>query len=274
MLSRTEPSKAVVTAGFRPRPEHVGSIHDDDAARTYGYRGALVPGIILYGYLSDFVVQSWGLDWVARGSMRSHSRRPVYEGDRLTIVAQPVREDAAGLSMEAEIKDAEGRVVATGAAALPHADSPVPDTSEYPVLPLADPPSRVGPGEFRPGDRFGCRPKRMSQEDLVEALAMFGQHWPVLAAEGIIPPAQYPMVATRSALASYALATPSIFVSAATQHLGIARVGAELTTSGSVLAAYERKGNHYTDQRHLVFADGRPIALVERTSIYAARRES
>jgi hypothetical protein len=232
-----------------------------------------VPGIILYGYLSDVIAQSWGLDWVARGSMRSHSRRPVYEGDRLTILAKPVQEDATGLSMEAEILDAEGKVVAAGAAALPHADPPVPDTSEYPVLPLPDPPPPVGPGEFRPGIRFGSKPRQMGQEDLAEALSMFGQHWPLFAAEGIIPPAQYPMIATRSALASYSLATPSIFVSASTQHLGIARVGVTLTTSGSVLSAYERKGNHYTDQRHLVFADGRPIALVERTSIYAARRE-
>jgi hypothetical protein len=80
-------------------------------------------------------------------------------------------------------------------------------------------------------------------------------------------------VATHNALSSYALPTPSIFVSAFTQHFGVAKLGAALTSSGFITEAYERKGNHYADQKHIVFADGRPVALVLRTSIYAARRE-
>jgi len=272
MLSRTGPTRHAVVAGFRPRAEYAGSIHDDSAARDYGYRGALVPGIILYGYMTDVVARSWGLDWVARGTMRSHSRRPVYEGERLTIHAAPAREDADGLSVEAEIRNAEGAVVATGAATLPRAAPPAPDPADYPPRPIAEPLPVVGPGGFHPGDLFGCLPKRMDRDDVEEAVTMFGQSWPAYLDDGIVPPAYLPMFASRNALASYALPTPSIYVSAHTRHLGIARVGAELTTAGSVLAAYERKGHHYIDQRHMVFADGVPVALVDRTSIYAARK--
>lgn len=273
MLSEARSAGHQVTAGFRPRREHVGTIHDDESARAFGYRGALVPGIILYGYMADLVVHEWGMDWVARGTMHSRSRRPVYEGDPLIILTEPVQEDEAGLSVAMEIRDAEGNVVATGGAGLPRGAPAQPDLSEFPVRPIVAPLRPITPGGFQPGDRFGSKGTLVTEEDLADSLAMFGQHWPVYAQEGIIHPGRYPQAATHNALASYALPTPSIFVSARTQHLGIARVGAELTTSGHVVAAYERKGNHYTDQRHVVFADGRPVALVHRTSIYAARRE-
>lgn len=262
-----------ITAGFRARPEHTGSIHDDASAQSYGYRSALVPGIVLYGYLSDIVARSWGLDWVARGTMQSRSRRPVYVGDRLTIIAAPVQQDAAGCSVEMEIHDIDGNVAAVGRATLPDTVPPIPDATDFPVQPMTDPLPQIKLGGFEPGMRFGCRPRRETADDLAESLEMFGQQWPVYAAEGILPGVYYPFIATRNALDSYDLPTPSIFVSATARHLGIGRVGAELTTSGLVTASYERKGNYYTDQRHLVFADGRPIAVVERTSIYAARKE-
>ena len=67
--------------------------------------------------------------------------------------------------------------------------------------------------------------------------------------------------------------TPVIFVAAETQHLGLARPGDRLATSGVVTAIYERKGQHYFESEELLIADGvRPIARFQRTSIYAARK--
>ena len=271
MLSATTATRVSITAGVPAKPEYAGTIHDDDSARRYGYRGALVPGIILYGAMADVVVRSWGLDWVARGTMRSYSRRPVYERDTVAIVSQPVRQDADGLSVEMEMLDAAENVVATASATLPTAAPPVPDLTNFPVLPIELPLRAIEAGGFRPGDRFGSKGETVSAEALRESLKMFGQTWPNYAQDGIIHPTKFTHAAMHSALASYALPTPSIYVSAHTQHLGIANVGASLATSGSVTQAYERKGNYYTDQLHLVLADGRPVALIQRTSIYAAR---
>jgi hypothetical protein len=272
MLSTTAPSEAPITAGFRAKPEYAGTIHDDASARTYGYRAALVPGIILYGYMANLVVHAWGEDWVARGTMQSRSRRPVYEGDRLLIVAGTVGEDAAGWSVEMEVRDGERNIVATGRATLANAAPAMPGLADFPVLPIADPLPPMAAGGFKLGDRFGSAPETITAEALQDSLDLFGQHWPRYAAEGLIHPSRYPQFATHNALHSYALPTPSIFVSAETQHLGLAHVGATLTSSGFVTAEYERKGNRYIDQRHLVFADGRPVAVVLRTSIYAARK--
>jgi hypothetical protein len=273
--TREIPAETAMTAGFRPRPNHVGSIHDDTAARQYGYRSALVPGIILYGYMANLVAESWGLDWLARGTMSSQSRRPVYEGDPIVIHAQSAVTDAEGVAVEMEVLGHDGRILASGRATLPDGAPTLPDMAEFPVLPIEEPPRPIAAGGFRRGDRFGCEAEVMTPEDHRESLEYFRQTWPVFAEQGVVHPTRLPHLATRNALASYALPTPSIFVSAWTQHLGLVRVGDRLTTSGVITDVYERKGNQYIDQRHLVIAnDTQPVALVRRTSIYAARKEA
>ena len=267
------PAETSMIAGFEPRPNHVGSIHDDAAARQYGYRSALVPGIILYGYMANLVATGWGLDWIARGAMSSHSRRPVYEGDPIVIHARR-GETAAGPTVEMEIKDREGRVVATGLATLPGAAPAMPDIAAFPVFPIETPLRFIAAGGFRQGDRFGSAEAVMTPEEHRESLEYFRQTWSGFIEHGVVHPTRLPHLVTHNALASYSLPTPSIFVTAATQHLGLVHVGDRLTTSGVITAVYERKGNHYTDQSHLVIAnDITPVALVQRSSIYAARKE-
>ncbi len=261
-------------AGFRPRPNHVGSIHDDSSARQYGYRSALVPGIILYGYMANLVVASWGTDWLARGTMGSHSRRPIYEGDPIVIQAQPTQREAEGFAVALEVHDRDGRVLATGRATLPDAAPPMPDLAAFPVLPIVTPLRPIAAGGFQAGDRFGSAAEVMTPDEHRESLEYFRQTWPGFLEQGLVHPTRLPHMATHNALASYALPTPSIFVSAETQHLSLVHVGDRLTTSGVITDVYERKGNHYTDQLHLVIADDtRPVALVRRSSIYAARKD-
>jgi hypothetical protein len=38
-------------------------IHDDATARRYGFRGALVPGVTVYAYLTEPVVAAFGPAW-------------------------------------------------------------------------------------------------------------------------------------------------------------------------------------------------------------------
>jgi hypothetical protein len=274
MLSTAEPTERAMTAGFRVRARYTGTIHDDASARAYGYRGALVPGLMLYGYMANLVAESWGLEWVERGTMSSRSRRPVYEGDPIVIVAAPVQQDADGRSVEMEVRDPAGNIIAIGTATLPNTKPALPDLAKFPVLPITTPLRPIGAGEFRVGDRFGSEAETISPELHRESLSDFRQTWPVYGERGIVHVSKFPQVATHNALGSYKLPTPSIFVAATTQHLNIARVGDRLTSSGSITGVYERKGNHYAEQLHLIIAnDTTPVALVQRTSIYAARKE-
>ena len=65
--------------------EAANRIHDDAVARQYGYAGALVAGVTIYGYLSQLAVAAWGLDWLRRGMGTVRFLRPVYDGEELAV---------------------------------------------------------------------------------------------------------------------------------------------------------------------------------------------
>ncbi len=249
-------------------PRYAGSIHDHATARRFGYGGALIPGAFLYGYMSRLAVATWGEEWLRRGTMRSHSRRPVYDGDGLLITADPVTRVGTAQQAAMTVRDGAGNVAATGAAGLPDAPPPVPATP--PAMPITDPPE-ITAGSLRPGDPFGTLALIISAEEHQISLRDFGEVWPGYAERGIIHPGMLLRLSMRDAIASYRYPTTGIFVAAETQFLGLAHVGDCVQTHGGVTAAYERNGNHYYESEQLMTASGNPIALVLRTAIYAVR---
>ena len=84
------PRALVVDIRLDDDPRYKGSIHDDDVARARGYRAALVPGAFIYGHVSRLAIEAWGEDWAKRGAIGTRFRRPVYNGDRLTLEAGPL----------------------------------------------------------------------------------------------------------------------------------------------------------------------------------------
>lgn len=273
MIGMDAPFETRVRAKVGVQPHFGGTIHDAAAARRYGYRGALVPGICLYAHMSSLVVEAWGLPWVERGTMRSHSRRPVYDGDELTILFAPAQRKDDGLSVSMVVRNAEGKEVATGGATLPDRAAPSPELAAYPIRPLPERPPFFEAGALRPGQAFGAAEILVTPELHAESLAYFEQCWPRYAAEGIVHPTHLQRVVARNSNTSLAMPTPPIFVEGFAQHFTAARIGDRLTSSGVVTATYERNGNHYYDSENLVIANGStPVALIRRTAIYAVRR--
>jgi acyl dehydratase len=66
-------------------------IHDDRIAAQYGFRGGLVPGVTVYGYLAAAALGHFGEPWLSRGAMDVRFHQPVYEGDEaiVTLSADP-----------------------------------------------------------------------------------------------------------------------------------------------------------------------------------------
>src|SRR5580658_6328840 len=56
-------------------------IHDDRVAAAYGFRGGLVPGVTVYGYMTPAVVHVLGQAWLERGSISVRFQAPFYEND-------------------------------------------------------------------------------------------------------------------------------------------------------------------------------------------------
>jgi len=96
--------------------ESRGSIHDDDKAREMGYRGGLVPGVTVLGYMSRMMHEHFGPAWAADAGFLGVIRRPVYEGDVITVEGETSSVDDERVSVSLRVLDPEGRVCATAEA--------------------------------------------------------------------------------------------------------------------------------------------------------------
>jgi len=265
-----------VLARVVPRPEFAGTLHDDAMARALGYPAALVPGIDIYAYLAGLALAAWGSDWLWRGALRSHSLRPVYDGQALDIEAGPIARGAAGDSVELVVRNPDGTVVAEGRAQMAAAPRPLPDLKDFPLLPR---PSRVPPGapeDLRPGLRFSAQPETVTPEQAARAAGEFFEPSALYRDEGIVHPGFLQRYALRQAHASFAHATPPIYIWTEGEHYAPARAGQPLNVSGAIVRLWERKGHHYMESDQLVVAGepGRehPVMRVRRATIYQARR--
>lgn len=87
-------------------------IHSDDVARQYGFRGALVGGVQIFGYLSYPMVKSFGAEWLSRGTAEVRFLQPAYHGDWLSIESEASAGDAARTFQVRALNEA-GELLAT-----------------------------------------------------------------------------------------------------------------------------------------------------------------
>ncbi|MFK7914221.1 MAG: hypothetical protein AB8B93_09925 [Pseudomonadales bacterium] len=60
-------------------------IHSDEIAKKYGFTGALVPGVAVFGHLVHPLVEQHGQAWLNRSVSALRLFKPAYHGDSLTI---------------------------------------------------------------------------------------------------------------------------------------------------------------------------------------------
>lgn len=60
-------------------------IHSDEVARRYGFRGALVPGVAVFGYMTRPLVERLGEAWLGDSQSAVRFLKPAYDGDTLSI---------------------------------------------------------------------------------------------------------------------------------------------------------------------------------------------
>src|SRR5262249_60938573 len=53
-------------------------IHEDGLARQYGFKGGLVPGIIMYAWMTHPVAEALGEGWRERGGFETRLAKPIY----------------------------------------------------------------------------------------------------------------------------------------------------------------------------------------------------
>ena len=60
-------------------------IHSDEIAQRLGFRGALVPGVTVYGYLVHPLVAAFGNDWLAHSVADVRLLKPTYDGEQVRV---------------------------------------------------------------------------------------------------------------------------------------------------------------------------------------------
>jgi hypothetical protein len=243
-------------------------VHDSAEARRRGFRGAVVPGVAVYAYLTEPLVAALGEAWLRRGTAHVRFRRPVIEGDAVTVAGAITAREPAGLAAELRARTPVEGDCALLAATLP-AGTPAPvNPALYTERPL--------PAERPPVSRdllaslptLGSPETRYDAAEAENWLQAVGDPLPLYRGPaGWVHPAAYLVQANR-ALDRNVRLDFWLHVESRVRHLGGARVGQRLRTLGRVRSLYERKGREFVELDLLILADGAPAAHVLHTAIY------
>lgn len=264
------PAEATIEARLDDNPAYAGSAHDDDAARRMGYKAALIPGAFVYGHATRLAVDAWGMDWIGRGSIATRFRRPVYDGDRLTLRASTLVRSEDGVRAELMVTNGDGEAVVTGHIGLPDRPPTPPAVADLPMLPRPDPPPAIAAGAMPVGARIGTLQAVLGEAEVRASLAAFAETHPIYAREGVVHSGCLVRLTMRDALRSFAFPMPVVFVAVEAQHFAAAGPGQRMGTSGTVTAVHARRGRHYFDSEEYLVADGRQVlARFRRVNLYA-----
>ena len=118
---------------FNPATESTNQIHSDEMAKTYGFRGGLVPGVTISSYLMHPAVMAWGKDWLTRGEAQIKILKPLYDGLTFEVDVNQKSESVC----EVQLTDCEDNLCASGVLKL--ASSTYQDLPEYRGVHVIDP---------------------------------------------------------------------------------------------------------------------------------------
>ena len=251
-------------------------IHDDTVAASYGFRGGLVPGVTVYGYMTVPIVARFAHDWLERGSMQVKFHQPFYEGEEVSVQAE-VDWDSEPVKVTVIAQREDGTVCATGLATVNDSSRWLgePRLEEYPVADLPVPEARP------PASRETCVPGKVlgtlnERVDLKGAGSGFLQRIDerldlYRGGSGVAHPAMLLGMANHVLMHNFELG-PWIHTASDLINLSLARDGEEITVRGRVADCYERKGHEFVALNLLLVADGeRIVQQVRHTAIYKPR---
>jgi acyl dehydratase len=260
---------------YRVKARNVSSsgenaIHDDATARRYGFRGALVPGVMVYAYMTQPLAAAFGPAWLTRGTASVRFMKPVLDGEEVVVRGAVTARDVAGVTLTLTAGTAATAECATLTATIP-AGRPTPvNGAVYPPAALPDPRPPATRAHLSSLGTLGTPEAHYDAARAADYLAKVEDPLAVYrGTEGVVHPGFYLEQANR-ALDRNVKMGPWIHVGSVVRHLGGARVGDRLATRGKVRSVFERKDREFVEL-DLVIVSGdtsRPIAHILHTAIY------
>lgn len=249
-------------------------IHDDEVARRHGFRGGLVPGVTLYGYMTRPVVERFGRAWLERGTMSVRFVAPIYDGQEVVVVAEDDQGDGvgAGPELSLELRNPEGRACAVGRAGVPVQAGPPPPAEDYPVV-EAPPPERRPPADERslaPGTALATVWSGVHTDSAGPLLALLDDPLPVYTEQRLAHPGHL-ILAANAVLTNSVSLGPWVHVESAVANFRAVADGALVETRARVRELFERGGHRFVVLDVLWLADGEPALHAVHTAIYRLR---
>lgn len=235
-------------------------IHDDSVAQQFGFSGALVPGVDVFAYASHPFVEAWGAEFLQRGRLQARFRRPVYDGDVITVSPTPADDDAVSLTVAGE--DGEPRAVGQ---AWPKATFDV-DVSTFATVPLPAVRRPTGP-EPLPLGPLGSIEEPVDVARHEAYLDGIDESLDLYRRDHVAHPGALLRLVNDLLVRNVDLG-PWIHTSSDAIFLAAAQLPATLTAYGVVQEEYERNGHRYARYDALVRCDGEPVMVVDHTAIY------
>lgn len=257
---------------FNTATASANKIHDDAVARSLGFSGGLVPGVDVFAYLTHLPAATWGRAWLDDGAISARFETPVYDGDRVEVIAQPI-EGSEGLDLT--LFDSRGIGCAVGVA-LPEAPDEAPALDSIPVaerrtsdqLPMASPAVfATFPDGVLGTTEYGFH----AGEAADQYLADVRETLPLYAAENLAHPGWLLRMANWALTGNVRLG-PWIHVGSSLQLYGAIPDGSRISVRSRVTDVSDRKGHGFVDLDVLyVVDDERVAAFCRHTAIYEPR---
>lgn len=256
---------------FNPVPESENRIHGDDVARAYGFRGGLVPGVVVSAYLLHPAAVAWGSEWLERGRAHAVVRSPVYDGEPFQVDV----ENASETRYEARLIDARGVHCASAEVELPASLPAPPVRRGAPELdrgaprPLA---SRESLERLRDAGLLALRGRWSERAEITSYLRDSKGMAPIHRDQRLANPA-FLLGLTNWVLGRNVKLDAWLHLETWSQHYRAVAPGDELVVEAAVIDLFEKKGHQFVDLDVAIFGQPGDVPVVHARlrAIYALR---
>jgi acyl dehydratase len=241
--------KAVNTAA-----DSENKIHDDRVAAQFGFRGGLVPGVTVYGYLAEAARKHFSDEWLGRGAMDVRFQQPVYHGEEIEVT---LREDGDRAVVEIERR-------ATGTAWMGGAEPP--DAARYEERELSEPRVAASSEALATGTVLGTLVRNLD----AAGSGMSAPLEPVIGPRRVAHPSVL-LALANEILVRHVELGPWIHVASEVRKFAAVCDGDPISVRGIVTELYERKGHEFVVLDVAIVVNGRVAEQVRHTAIWRPR---
>lgn len=252
--------RSYIVRAANTAPDSENKIHDDTTAARYGFRGGLVPGVTVYGYLTVAALDHFGEAWLDRGTMSVRFREPVYDGEEVSVQAQLLDSGVLQIVLDSGRASGLARLEANGVPPSPQ------DDGSHPLHPL--------PAERPPASRETLAPGTVLGEfaavldaELARVTAPLS---PWIGDRRLAHPATLLSLANQALIRNFTLG-PWIHGSSEVANYSAVSLGEQVSVHARVAGLYERKGHEFVTLDVSIMRGRDCVQHVYHTAIWQPR---